>query len=609
MTVEKLVSKLTRYNQAYRKGVPLVSDAEYDALVAQLQELDPENPFLHKVEPEQFTGRIEVRHPAPMLSTEKAYSVNQLQRFVTRVEKEASHIGLDNVFFRVTPKLDGLAGRDDGTTFASRGNGLTGYEISSAFEKGVVPIGGRGQGLGEIVVVQSYFEEHLSDRFEHPRNMVVGIISSDTLNEDAIQALKDGKVHFVPYHQLDFWQGNGKQLLSEIETITDDLLAKTDYPLDGVVVSAVGEALQQHMGATAHHYRWQIAVKRKGEISKTIVETIQWQVGRTGNVTPVLVVAPVNLSGATIRRVTAHNAGMVNKLGIGPGAHIEIIRSGEVIPKLEKVITRSEQVSVPENCPVCHQLLRWQKDFLKCDFSQCPAQIEQRISHWFRVLGSADWFGIKTIQKLVAQGYNSLEAIYELKVEDFLQMEFGPVQSKNLAEALIGSRTKRVEDWRFLAAFGIPDLGVGDSRRLLTQVPLKEIIKLDVDTISNINGFGVITSRSIVHGIAEIKETFLHMQGLGFNLERTILSSELNAIQSPVAGKRVVFSGTMQGGSREEMQAQARKLGATVQNAVSSNTDLLICGDRVGTKKLEKASRLGVEVLSEQAYAQLINGS
>lgn len=608
MTVDELVAKLTRYNQAYRNGAPLVSDAAYDELVAQLQALDPENPFLNRVEPEQFAGRVEVRHPAPMLSTEKAYTVEQLQRFVTRVEKEARHIGLESVLFRVTPKLDGLAGRDDGTVFASRGNGLTGYEISSAFEKGVIPIGGRSQGLGEIVVVQSYFEEHLSDRFEHPRNMVVGIISSDTLNEDAIQALKDGKVHFVPYDQLDFWQGNGEQLIAGIEALSDDLLAKTDYPLDGVVVSAAGDALQQHMGATAHHYRWQIAVKRKGAVSQTVVETIQWQVGRTGNVTPVLAVEPVNLSGATIRRVTAHHAGMVKKLGIGPGARIEIIRSGEVIPKLEKVLTRSEQVFVPESCPVCDHALTWQKDFLKCSFPRCPAQIEQRISHWFRILGSADWFGIKTIQKLVAQGYDSLEAIYELKVEDFVQMGFGPVQSKNLAEALVGSRTKRVEDWRFLAAFGIPDLGVGDSRRLLSEVLLEDIPNLNVDKITNINGFGEITSRSIVQGIAEIKDTFLHMLGLGFNLEKTKLSSALETIQSPVAGKKIVFSGKMLGGSREAMQAQARQLGATVQNAVGNNTDLLICGDKVGAKKLEKASRLGVEVLSEQAYNQLING-
>jgi DNA ligase (NAD+) len=129
-----------------------------------------------------------------------------LERFVARVQKEADALGLESVAFRLTPKLDGLAGRDDGRVFATRGNGEVGYEISSAFEKGVVPIGGRGQGVGEIVVVKSYFEEQMADFFEHPRNMVVGIISSDTLNENAGTALNDRMVHFVPYSQVNVRQ-------------------------------------------------------------------------------------------------------------------------------------------------------------------------------------------------------------------------------------------------------------------------------------------------------------------------------------------------------------------------------------------------------------------
>ena len=606
MNVDELVSKLEQYNQAYRLGKPLVSDAEYDGLVEQLRELDPNHPYLQRVEPEKFTGRTEVRHPVPMLSTEKAYTLEQLQRFVERVEKEARAIGVQDVQFRMTPKLDGLAGRDDGEVFASRGNGLVGYEISSAFEKGVVAEGGRGQGLGEIVVVQSYFEQYLSDKFEHPRNMVVGIISSDTLNEDARQALENKMVRFVPYNQLEDWQGSGEELLQQIETIGESLKDKTPYPLDGLVVEVVDERVRAHMGATAHHYRWQIAVKRKGETAETVVEEIHWQVGRTGNVTPVMAVTPINLSGATIRRVTAHNAGMVSKLGIGPGARIEVIRSGEVIPKLEQVIEPSDRVELPLRCPACDHELHRKGDFLRCGNPHCPAQIEQRISHWFRVLGSADWFGIKTIQKLVGNGYDTLEKIYTMETETFVELGFGPVQSRNLSEALTVSRTKAVEDWRFLAALGIPDLGVGDSRRLLEHVVLADLVNVKAQTIAGISGFGEITSESIAQGIAEIKETLLHMLDLGFNLVRTPLASEKGAIESPVAGKNLVFTGKMQGGSREAMQAQARLLGANVQSAVSGTTDFLICGENVGAAKLGKASQLGVETLSESEYNRLI---
>jgi DNA ligase (NAD+) len=608
MDIAELVHLLETYNRAYRKGQPLIADDEYDRLVETLRAEAPDHPFLAAVEPEVLDGRREIRHPAPMLSTEKAYTPEQLERFVSRVHKAAGEIGIEKVLFRMTPKLDGLAGRDDGEVFASRGNGIVGYEISSAFDKGVVPEGGRGGGLGEIVVEKSYFDAMLADKFEHPRNMVVGIVTAETLNPDARQALDDKKVCFLPYDELPFWQGTGDELLDHADGIADRLMREVDYPMDGVVVEVVDEALRAHMGATAHHYRWQIAVKKKGETAQTRVEGIQWQVGRTGNVTPVLEVAPVVLSGATIRRVTAHHAGMVRSKSIGRGALIEIIRSGEVIPKLEQVIDPASDVELPENCPVCDQALTWKGDFLRCENPSCAAKIEQRISHWFKTLGSADWFGIRTIQKLVAAGFDSLEKIYAMTEEQFSAIGFGPVQSKNLAEALTTSRTKSVEDWRFLAAFGISDLGVGDSRRLLQHIALKELPGIGPEAIEQINGFGGITSRSIADGLAEQAETMAHMQAIGFNLAITPPASEQEAVKSPVSGKRVVFTGKMESGSREAMQSEARQMGATVQTAVSGSTDMLVCGSRVGASKLEKARRMGVEIINEADYRRMVDG-
>ncbi|RJQ70732.1 MAG: DNA ligase [Desulfobacteraceae bacterium] len=607
MTIDtdQLANQLEKYNAAYRSGQPLVDDATYDRMVEQLRVLDPRHPFLHAIEPEQFGGRKEVRHPYPMLSLEKAYSDAQLERFLNRVFKEARGIGVSQIMFNATPKLDGLAARDDGKVLASRGNGLVGYDITNAFDKGVIPVGGRGQGLGEIVVVKSYFEAHLSDKFEHPRNMVVGIVSSDILNRDAVQALEEGMVQFLPYGQLPSWQGDGNALLHNIDSIIQKF-AGLDYPMDGLVASVMDQKLKQHMGATAHHYRWQVAVKRKGETAVTQVQSIQWQVGRTGNLTPVMEVVPVALSGATIRRVTAHHAGMVVKLGIGPGAHIEIIRSGEVIPKLEHVLESSADIPIPQHCPACGLPLSWKGDFLRCTHMICPAQTEQRISHWFRTLGNADWFGIKTIQKITTAGYDTLEKIYTLKEPDFVAMGFGPVQSKNLAQALQTSRTKPVEDWRFLAALGIPDLGVGDSRKLLQHIALEDLPKVDAARLEQISGFGAITSRSVVQGLAEVSGTLLHMLALGFNLERTAPVGAVEQVNSPIAGKNVVFTGKMQRGSREDMQVEALRLGAHVQSAVSGTTDYLICGEKVGATKRGKAAQMGVRTLSEEEYYQLI---
>lgn len=604
--VATLVDMLRRFNEAYRSGAPLVSDSEYDRFVERLREMDPENPFLQAVEPETFDGKVKVRHPVAMLSTEKAYTKEQIERFLERVNKAAREIGVKDFLYRVTPKLDGLAGRDDGKCFASRGNGIIGYEISGAFEKGVVPVGGRGKGIGEIVVKQSYFETHLSEAFEHPRNMVVGIVSSDTLNEFAQKALADGVVRFVPYSELPSWEGSAEALLEQLEAVTSRLTEAVDYPMDGLVAEVTDERLKSYMGATSHHYRWQIAIKSKGDTATTAVVGITWQVGRTGNITPVMEVEPVSLSGATIRRVTAHNAGLVKKKGIGAGSIIEIIRSGEVIPKLEKVLESAETVVIPSQCPSCEEPIQWVNDFLKCRNPDCRAQTEQRISHWFKTLGTADWFGIQTIRRLVEEGFDSLAKIYTLNEEDFLSMGFGPVQSKNLVGALQSSRTRPVEDWRLLAAFGIPDLGPGDSRKLLSRFRLDSILELTAEQIEQIEGFGRKTACSVVEGIERIKGLIRHMTDLGFKTEETVLLEDLRASRSPIAGKSLVFTGKMRLGSREQMQAEARLFGANVQSAVSGKTDYLVCGENVGNRKIEKAREKGVEIISEDAFYEMV---
>ncbi|NPA24248.1 MAG: DNA ligase [Deltaproteobacteria bacterium] len=607
-SLDHLVEKLEAYNRAYRRGEPLVSDTEYDNLVEDLRRQDPDHPWLHRVEPEEFNGRVEIRHPEPMLSTEKAYTQEALARFIERVEKAATEYHLPAPVFRLTPKLDGLAARDDGTVFVTRGNGEVGYEISSAFRKGVVPVGGRGLGLGEIVITNSYFNEHLAAHFEHPRNLVVGIVNSDTLNPLAEKALAAGAVQFVPYCRLPGWEGSGNELLNRLEQLKEELRADIDYPLDGFVAEVTDPELRRRLGHTDHHYRWQIAIKSKGEIARTTVREITWQVGRTGTVTPVLEVEPVNVSGATIRRVTAHNAGLVREKKLGPGARIEIIRSGEVIPKLERVIRPAARVELPQNCPVCNTPLTWSNDFLKCPNPACPAQIEQRLRHWFKTLGTADWFGPRTIARLVEAGYDTLEKIYALKEEDLTALGFGPQQARNLVEALTVSRTKEVEDWRFLAAFGIPSLGRGDSRRLLSRIPLSRLLdETEIEDIAAIDGFAELTAAAIIAGLKEKRDEINRMRELGFNLKTTPLAPENQpdtGNDSPVSGKNIVFTGKM-AQSREEMEAQAVNLGARVQKAVSGKTDYLVCGAKVGAKKIEKARKLGVRVISESEYRQM----
>lgn len=612
--IERLADELKRLNDAYRQGEPLVTDEEYDEKVEALRTLSPDHPFLNTVELETFNGKGKVRHPVPMLSTEKAYKIEDLERFVGRIDKAAAEIGLSSVTYQVMAKLDGLAGRDDGEVFATRGNGFEGYEISSAFDKGVVPLGGRGRGLGEIVLSLSYFERHLNDHFEHPRNMVVGIVSSDVLNDHAKRALEDGAVRFVPYAELPKWTGSGPELIDNIESIRADLLGDIDYPVDGLVAEVTDEALRTHMGSTSHHHRWQIALKTRGESAVTTVESVTWQVGRTGKVTPVMEVAPVKVSGATIRRVTAHNLERLRSEKVGPGAEIEIIRSGEVIPTLVRVLTPASEVIIPELCPVCDVPLENGDTFLLCVNPSCSAKAEQRILHWFKTLGSADWFGKKTVQKLVERGHDTLEAIYTLTSADFQGMGFGPVLSENLYNALGISRTAPVEPWRFLAAFGVRSLGKSEARNLLAAFPLETLIETTAREIldAKIRGFKEAKCENIGTGLAQVRETISHMLALGFNVTppesatEEPLASNGPETESPLAGKGVVFTGKMERGSREEMQEMARKKGAVVQSSVSGNTDFLVCGANVGAKKIETAQAKGVAVIDEDRFYELI---
>jgi len=238
--------------------------------------------------------------------------------------------------------------------------------------------------------------------------------------------------------------------------------------------------------------------------------------------------------------------------------------------------------------------------------SECPAKIIQKIIHFFKTLGNTDWFGKKTVEKLVSNGFNSLIAIYQMSEDDFYDLGFGPVQSNNLFEALQTSQTKPVEDFRFLASLGITNLGIGDSRKLLQVIPLSEVFSADRKQISSVHGFAEKTSKSIEIGFRNNKKTVDYLLNLGFNFEITELLSEKRVVTSPISGMGIVFSGKMTLGNRSEMQEEARKLGAIIQSAVTGKTDYLVCGEKVGASKLKKAEKLDVKTLLEQDYLTLI---
>jgi DNA ligase (NAD+) len=612
LDLEELVEFLEVANILYRGGELLITDQEYDfVFLAELKTRDPGHPFLHTVEPEPVADSKTVELPVRMLSTEKAYDFKVVERWAGRVEKAASECGtdFDSLVFRATPKLDGFAAYDDGQMLYTRGDGRRGTDITRVFDRGlqVAEGGSRGLGAGEIVVSKSYFRENLAGFFDNSRNFQASLIKEKELEEPAAAAIKCGEAVFFPFDLLPSWQGSWAELKAAFEIVVDELWTTLDYDIDGIVLEVTDERVRNQMGATRHHHRWQLAFKRNTETAEVTVLQVIPQTSRSGRVNPVAELEPTRLSGALIRRASAHHYAMVKAKGIGPGAQIILSRSGEVIPKIEEVLEPVEPL-LPDACPSCGADLIWEKDYLVCvNNMNCPAQITHSIEHFFKTLGNIDGFGPSSIRKIYEGGIGSLPEIYRLRAEDFEKLGFGPKQATNMVAQLQRSLVEPIEDWRFLAAFGLFRMGLGNCERLLEEFPLGEVFGLDEEQITGIKGFGDKSAEGILSGLAATAELFDAMHGMGFNLTMTPLaeSVELDG-NGPLAGKLVVFTGTMQHGSREEMKVQAKNHGASVGSSITGKTDMLVCGEKVGGTKLNKAQSLGVQILSEKEYLALI---
>lgn len=609
---EQLLEFLQICNALYRSGEPLISDADYDFIfLAELKKRHPHHPYLETVEPEIIAVGKTVALPEPMLSTEKAYTRSSIEKWLSRLEKAANECDVDfsTLIIRATPKLDGYAAYDDGKILYTRGDGRKGTDISRVFERGLI-VGGngqRGQGAGEIVVSQTYFNTYLADYFENSRNFQASIIKEKDLEQHALEAIQNHAAVFYPFSQLPAWQGTAVEMQVDFDHVAKSVYALVDYDVDGVVFELVGnEQIKKHLGATRHHHRWQIAYKNNVETAEVTVLSVIPQTSRSGRVNPVAELTPTKLSGAMISRATAHHYGMVKKLGIGEGTLIELTRSGLVIPKIERVIIPKEP-QIPEHCPSCGGELVWDSDYLYClNTTKCPAQIENSIEHFFRTLANVDGFGQKTVEKLHAFGVNSIYAVYKLSMEQLQAMGFGEKTSQNLLDQLHRSRTEAIEDWRFLGAFGIYRMGLGNCERLLQHHHLLDIFNLTVEDVMNIEGFADKTSAAVVECLAKIKPDFMQIHQLGFNLIPTPLISEQQQNISPISGKTIVFTGTMVHGKRDDMTKEAKRLGAKVASSVTGKTDFLVTGSDVGAAKITAAMEKGVQVINEEEYLALL---
>ncbi|ELB2131198.1 DNA ligase [Vibrio parahaemolyticus] len=595
----------------YRSGKPIVSDKDFDEKEKWYKVNHPESKFPDKLDSGVKEGGKTVKLPQKMLSTDKAYSRKEIEKWLDRIFKAALNLNIsrDEVMIRVTPKLDGYAAYDDGSMLYTRGDGVNGQDITRAFKRGlkVAKNGKRGLGAGEIVIDKYYFDKHLSNYFENSRNIQAAIIAEKNVDDRVKKAINDGACVFYPFSLIDNWTGVYKELLNNFDNIVDRIWNAVPYDVDGVILEAIDPKIKEHMGSTRKFHRWQVAFKRNDEAAEVEVVSVTPQTSRTGRVTPVAELVPTKISGATISRATVHHYNMVKTNGVGPGAILQIVRSGLVIPKIEKVI-KPTAPQIPEFCPSCQSHLLWESDHLVCpNKSDCPAQTENTLVHFFKTLGNNDGFGPKNIEKLANLGVKHIHQMYDLKPHHFAMYGFGEKTSKNLYEQLQASKDIEIEDWRFLAAFGVSRLGGGNCEKLLQHYSLLELFDATVEDLAKLDGFATVSAEAIVEGLANIKEEFLKVYDLGFNLIITPKLSEQEDSSSPIAGKTIVFTGTMLQGKRSEMEKHAKSLGAKVAKSVTSKTTYLVAGSKVGETKVNSAKDKGVKVLSEQDYLDLIS--
>ncbi len=598
-------------NLAYRSGESIISDQDYDFIyLPALKQRLPHHPLLQSIEPEgRGFSEEKVLLPEVMLSTDKAYSWDEISKWIERLKKSAIEIDLNSnlIQIKATPKLDGFAGFDDGSRLYTRGDGKKGSDISRVFERGlqVYNDSERGQGAGEIVVKKSYFEAYLSEYFEYPRNFQASLIKEKALDKKAKQAIANKAALFVPFSQLPIRSVTIDELTTKFEQIVDTVLSMVDFDVDGVVFEATNEALKTQMGANRKFHRWQIAFKENKDKAQVTVLSVTPQVGRTGKITPVAELEPTQLSGAKIMRATGHHYGLVKSQGLGAGSVIELTRSGLVIPKINQVL-KSAPVNIPEICPSCGEVLQWESDFLMClNHTVCPAQVVGRMEYFFKILANNDGFGIATIEKLYEHGIRKVSQIYTLSIDDLSSMGFGEKTSINLVNQLKRSTSEQIEDWRFLAAFGVVRLGMGNCENLLNFYPINAIFELNLERISAINGFAELTAQMIVTGLDSIKPEFDLLSQYHFNLELTPLQKDLVEFTHSFSGKKIIFTGKMSG-SREAMKKRAKSIGIKMVSSVSAKTDYLVVGEKAGQNKIKNAEKFGVEILSEADYLALI---
>ena len=659
----RLRPEIERHNRLYHvEDSPEISDSAYDALFRRLQALEAAHPSL--VTPDSPTQRVgadpleslpAVEHAAPMLSLDSARDVAEVRRFDERLRKA---LGDGDIRYILEPKLDGASlelvyvnGVLDRAV--TRGNGRVGEGVTENVRTiPTVPLRLRQverpappllSVRGEAMMYLSDFEalnrrriEAGDPPYQNPRNATSGalrqldsritasrpltVLAYDIMavegtvfetDSEGVAALREWGLETPKRVTV---AGSVEEIVGYHRAFAADR-DSLDYEIDGVVVKLDAVAPRAVLGSTSHHPRWAIAFKFEPRKEVTRIDRIFVSVGRTGVLTPVALLRPVEVGGVTVSRASLHNREELERKDVREGDLVRVQRAGDVIPQIveridEETRERGEPFAMPGACPSCGTEPVEKGPFTICpNHFGCRAQLKGRITH-FGARGALDIEGLgeETASLLVDEMLvRELSDLFDLKEEDLVPLEgFAEVSARNLVGAI--EERRHVELARFLVGLGIPEVGVAVARDLAMHFRGIEAMRAaSPEALEEIHGVGGKMAAAITGflGTPDVREALDRLLAKGFRF--VVPEAPEVGDEGGWGGKRVVITGTLESFSRGELKKVLEGLGARVTGSVSGRTDYLVAGENPGTK-LEKARRLGVEVLDEERLRERLAG-
>jgi DNA ligase (NAD+) len=627
--VRELEKLILHHKELYYRGKAEISDESYDKLEIELKKLDPENPVLSLVGHMQIDRDVKAAHAKKMLSLDKTYDQKNLEKWIDK--NEALSV------FKIDGSSCSLIYRNGHLNLAkTRGDGSIGENITkkAMFIPDIpkaISIKEEIEVRGEIFCIEKNFFELTSEMselgLERPtsqRNIVAGLLGrkenihlSSHLSFKAFDLITNDKykrehekldqLKIIGFDIPDYIiHKNNKDLQKRIDE-AKEFMSKGDYLIDGLVFVYDDLKLHQELGETSHHPRYKIAFKFAGDTKITKINEIEWGVSRNGVLTPVALVESVELSGAMISRVTLHNFGLVKNYELCAGDEIEIIRSGEVIPKFLGISKKAKngKFIYPKNCPSCSSTLEIEDIWLYCSNENCPAKVKEQILNYVQKSGIED-VSDKRLDEMLSKGLiETIPDLYKLKQEDFLNLE--KVKDK-LATKMYENIQKSKEQSlaQFISAIGVEGVSFTKSEKIISQGynTIEKILELDLESMLKIEGFAERSSQLFLDSLQNKKNLIKQLIKAGIKIK----ADELSTGEGPLQGLKFCITGELSL-PRGDFEKLLKKNGGIMVSSVSKNTSYLITNETdSSSSKFLKAKSLNVPIISEDQLLKMLEG-